>query len=154
MTSRPGLPLGRVLGGHVLEVLRTLPTASVHVVVSSPPFLWKRLYDVPDVDWPAVTYTPQMGLKRVRVPAWTGQLGQEPDPKLFVGHLVAVFRELARVLRPDGTAWLNLADSATSGGRGGGGSFAGIRRARTSAANKGAQAAGWRSAPVGYADKD
>lgn len=50
--------------------------------------------------------------------AWKGSLGLEPTPQLFVAHLVEVFNEVRRVLRPDGTVWLNLGDSfATSAGR-------------------------------------
>ena len=43
--------------------------------------------------------------------AWLGELGLEPDPWLFVEHLVMVFREVHRVLRRDGTLWLNIADT-------------------------------------------
>lgn len=46
--------------------------------------------------------------------AWLGQLGLEPDPWLYVGHLVQVFREIRRVLRPDGLLWLNLGDSSAT----------------------------------------
>ena len=49
--------------------------------------------------------------------AWLGSLGLEPTPELYVEHLVAVFRAVRRVLRDDGTLWLNLGDSYTSGGR-------------------------------------
>src|SRR5687767_11570990 len=48
--------------------------------------------------------------------AWRGCLGLEPTPELFVQHIVLVFREVWRVLRDDGTLWLNLGDSYTSGG--------------------------------------
>jgi DNA modification methylase len=53
-----------------------------------------------------------------RCGAWRGELGSEPTPQLFVAHLVAVFRELRRVLRDDGTVWLNIADSYAGGKRG------------------------------------
>jgi DNA modification methylase len=46
-----------------------------------------------------------------RCDAWLGQFGLEPTPQLFVEHLVEIFRELRRVLRDDGTFWLNLGDS-------------------------------------------
>ena len=52
-----------------------------------------------------------------RCNAWRGTLGLEPTPELYVEHLVAVMREVRRVLRDDGTLWLNLGDSYTSGGR-------------------------------------
>lgn len=49
--------------------------------------------------------------------AWRGCLGLEPDPNLYVGHLVQVFREVRRVLADDGVCWLNLGDSyARDGG--------------------------------------
>lgn len=49
-----------------------------------------------------------------RCGAWRGCLGLEPAPELFVEHLVAVFREVRRVLRPDGTCWVNLGSSYAS----------------------------------------
>lgn len=48
--------------------------------------------------------------------AWYGQLGLEPTPEQFVEHLVEVFREIRRVLRPDGVFWLNIGDSYVGGG--------------------------------------
>ena len=50
--------------------------------------------------------------------AWLGQLGLEPTPEMFVDHLVEIFREVRRVLREDGTLWLNLGDSYSGSGRG------------------------------------
>ena len=43
--------------------------------------------------------------------AWSGSLGLEPSVEMYVEHLVEVFREVWRVLRPDGTLWLNMGDS-------------------------------------------
>jgi DNA modification methylase len=48
--------------------------------------------------------------------AWRGELGLEPTPELYVQHLVEIFREVRRVLRKDGTLWLNLGDSYATGG--------------------------------------
>ena len=53
-----------------------------------------------------------------RCGAWRGQLGLEPTPELYVEHLVEIFREVKRVLRPDGTCWINLGDSYNSGAPG------------------------------------
>ncbi|HET7177373.1 MAG TPA: site-specific DNA-methyltransferase [Solirubrobacterales bacterium] len=50
-----------------------------------------------------------------RCGAWKGCLGLEPDPDLYVSHLVAVMREVRRVLRSDGTLWLVLGDSFAAG---------------------------------------
>jgi DNA modification methylase len=50
--------------------------------------------------------------------AWNGSLGLEPTPELFVQHLVMIFREARRVLRADGTAWINMGDSYATETRG------------------------------------
>jgi DNA modification methylase len=57
--------------------------------------------------------------------AWRGELGLEPDPDLFIEHLVEVFREVRRVLRPDGSAWVNMGDT-----------FATARNGRSAKASK------------------
>ena len=77
----------RVLIGDCLDTLKTLPEQSVHTCVTSPPYFGLRDYGV------------------------EGQLGAEPTPDEFVEALVRVFREVRRVLRDDGTVWLNLGDS-------------------------------------------
>ena len=91
--------------GDAVAVLRTLPSASVHCVTTSPPYYGLRDYGV------------------------AGQIGLEATVADYVDRLVGVFREVRRVLRPDGVCWLNLGDSYAGGGNGGGGSFAkdGIR---------------------------
>ena len=53
--------------------------------------------------------------------AWLGCYGLEPTPEMFVEHTVEIFREVARVLHPSGTLWLNLGDSYNGSGAGGGG---------------------------------
>ncbi len=53
--------------------------------------------------------------------AWYGALGLEPTPELYVAHMVAIFREVRRVLRRDGTLWLNLGDSYAASTVGAGG---------------------------------
>ncbi len=80
-------------GQDVRETLRLLPEASVHAVCTSPPYWGLRNYGA------------------------EGQIGLENTPEAFVAALVDVFREVRRVLRRDGTLWLNLGDSYTSGGR-------------------------------------
>lgn len=88
-----------ILTGDALEQLRTLPDESVQCCVSSPPYWRQRDYGI------------------------AGQLGLEPTPEAYVARLVAIFAEVRRVLRDDGTLWLNLGDKWASGGNGGGGSF-------------------------------
>ena len=61
--------------------------------------------------------------------AWRGALGLEPTPELFIEHTVQVFREVKRVLRGDGTLWLNIGDcyNAYNGNRGTDSQYAGRR---------------------------
>lgn len=77
----------QILQGDCLETMRTLPDCSVHCVVTSPPYWGLRDYGV------------------------DGQLGLEKTPEEYVARMVDVFREVRRVLRNDGTCWLNLGDS-------------------------------------------
>lgn len=77
----------QILTGDCREVLKTLPDSSVHCVVTSPPYFGLRDY----------------GHK--------GQIGLEETPDAFIAEMVAVFRDVRRVLRDDGTLWLNLGDS-------------------------------------------
>jgi DNA modification methylase len=63
----------------------------------------------------------QQGAFCVRCGAWRGELGSEPTLDLFVAHLVEVFAAVGRVLRDDGTLWVNLGDSYAGGGQGGNG---------------------------------
>lgn len=64
--------------------------------------------------------------------AWLGCLGLEPTPELYVAHLVQIFAEVKRVLRDDGTLWLNIGDSYASTHCGGGSSW-GFREGLASA---------------------
>lgn len=77
----------RIINGDCLSVLKTLPDASVQCCVTSPPYWGLRDYGV------------------------AGQLGLESTPAEYVAGMVAVFAEVRRVLRDDGTLWLNLGDS-------------------------------------------
>jgi DNA modification methylase len=79
-----------ILTGDCRERLAELPSESVHCIVTSPPYFGLRDYGV------------------------AGQIGLEATPDAFVSELVAVFRECRRVLRADGTLWLNLGDSYAS----------------------------------------
>jgi DNA modification methylase len=99
--------------GHCITELRKLAAQGlrVHCCVTSPPYWGLRDYKTPPVDWEEVTFAPMPGLPALNIPAWTGHLGLEPDPLAFVGHIVAVFREVKNVLRHDGTLWLNFGDS-------------------------------------------
>lgn len=79
-----------VLCGDALPVLRTLPDASVHCCVTSPPYFGLRVYSQGDVD-------PQ-------------EIGTEETPGAYVERVAAVFAEVRRILRHDGTLWIVIGD--------------------------------------------
>ena len=86
--------------GNSLDLLKQLPDKCAHMSVTSPPYLNSRIYDVPDVDWVG----------------WQGALGNEPWLELYIEHLSMIFSEVKRVLRDDGTLWLNLGDGYAGSG--------------------------------------
>lgn len=89
-----------------------LEPESVHMIATSPPYWGLRKYDGDQgIDWPAVDYAPMPGLAPIQIPAMTCDLGLEPTPEAYIGHLILVMREMWRVLRADGVAWVNLGDS-------------------------------------------
>ena len=82
-----------LLTGDALTCLRTLPDTSVDICLTSPPYYALRDYGV------------------------QGQIGREDTPEAYVQRLVDVFAEVRRVLKPDGTLWLNIADSYAGSGQ-------------------------------------
>lgn len=95
----------KIINADVIDGLRSLPEKSVHCVVTSPPYWGLRDYGI------------------------EGQIGLEPSPEEYLGKMVQVFREVWRVLRDDGTVWLNIGDcyasSPTGSFNGGGECFSG-----------------------------
>ena len=87
-----------ILTGNVLDTLPTLPANSVQCVCTSPPY------------WGLRSYLPDGHADK------GFELGSEATPQEYVANMVAVFREVRRVLREDGTLWLNLGDSYAGGG--------------------------------------
>ena len=83
-----------ILIGDVRQKLKELPDKSVHCCVTSPPYFGLRDYGE------------------------DGQIGLEDTPEQFVANMIEVFREVWRVLRDDGTLWLNLGDSYSGSGKG------------------------------------
>jgi site-specific DNA-methyltransferase (adenine-specific) len=117
----------QILKGDCRDVLKGLADESVHCVVSSPPYWRQRDYGV------------------------SGQLGLEQTPEAYINDLTSIMREVRRVLRSEGTAWINIGDRWASGGNGGGGSFMADRGDAWAHAKN---SKGWRSPPSGYKDKD
>lgn len=139
-----------IINGDALETLRTLDDDSIQCCVTSPPYWGLRDYGTakweggdPDCDHRKVSNpdagTAKSGLQggkktnghqqegfigecgkcgAIRVDE---QLGLERTPEKFIGKLVAIFAEVRRVLKPDGTCWVNLGDSYAMGTKGAGG---------------------------------
>lgn len=84
----------RLIVGDCIQTMRSLPEKSVNACVTSPPYFGLRDYGV------------------------DGQIGLEQTPEEYIQKLVEVFREVRRVLRDDGTLWLNIGDSYAGGGGG------------------------------------
>ena len=82
-----GLKTDTIINRDALYALRELPSESVHCAVTSPPYYALRDYGL------------------------TMQIGREDTPEEYIRRLTVIFRELRRVLRPDGTLWLNIADT-------------------------------------------
>lgn len=82
-----GMTYDTVIQGDCLEMLKTMPDKSINCCVTSPPYYGLRDYGV------------------------DGQIGLEETPEAYVSKLIEVFREVRRVLKDDGTLWLNIGDS-------------------------------------------
>jgi DNA modification methylase len=144
------VPKSKIIVGDCRDILPTLDAGSVHTCVTSPPYFGLRRYfeDGVRIDprldpetraWLDVSLLGSFSVKRGSgVPGMTtylkseipedlqryfvpAEMGTEPTPDEFVAALVDVFRHVRRVLRDDGTVWLNLGDSYAMGTRGAGG---------------------------------
>jgi DNA modification methylase len=93
-TGDEGMTDHRIIQGDVLDGLRSLPDCCIQTVVTNPPYYALRNYGV------------------------EGQIGSEETLEEFISKIVEVFREVRRVLREDGTLWLNFGDSYAGSGRG------------------------------------
>lgn len=102
--------INKVICGDCLDVIGTMPDQSVQCCITSPPYWGLRDYGS------------------------DGQLGLEETPDAYVAKMVEVFREVRRVLRDDGTLWLNLGDSYAAN-RGSGSKSIGEKQATNVGAN-------------------
>lgn len=119
--------------GDCLESMKKLPDGCINTCVTSPPYFGLRDY------------------------GQEGQIGLEATPDEFVAALVAVFREVRRVLRDDGTLWLNLGDSyARAGGWSNNNGLDGVSREESKRAKSNMTGVGSKSQklPKGVKEKD
>ncbi|MDR2887797.1 MAG: site-specific DNA-methyltransferase [Bacteroidales bacterium] len=87
------MQLNHIYTGNAVEVLRTLPAGRVDFCVTSPPYYGLRNYNV------------------------DGQIGLEETPQAYIERLLSVFRQVHRVLKKEGTLWLNMGDSYNGSGK-------------------------------------
>lgn len=84
--------INKIICGDCLEVMKAIPDESINCCITSPPYWGLRDY----------------GIK--------GQFGLEETPEKYIEDLVNIFREIKRILSPNGTVWLNLGDTYISKG--------------------------------------
>lgn len=106
--DRSTIPRNTIIQSDALEELRKLPDGFVQTCITSPPYYGLRDYGI------------------------DGQIGLEETPEAYIARLVEVFREVKRVLRDDGTLWVNIGDSyAGSWGNYAPRGIKGVQRERT-----------------------
>lgn len=85
---------GRIYTGDALAVISEMDAQSVDCIITSPPYYGLRDYGI------------------------SGQIGKESTPEEYIDRLVAVFHEAKRILKDDGTLWINIGDSYNGSGKG------------------------------------
>lgn len=133
--------INRILCGHSLEILRQMPAESVHMAMTSPPYWAKRSYQTHPHIWDgdpgcehewvscaskkmsggtSGSVTGQMDDRThftgesnicVKCGAWRGELGHEFTPEFFIKHLCDIFDEVKRVLKKEGSLWVNIGET-------------------------------------------
>jgi len=100
------IQINKIYNEDCRETLNRMPDEFINGIVTSPPYWGLRDY------------------------GFDGQIGLEKTPELYIQHLVEIFREIKRVLKKDGTVWLNLGDSyaTQSGTYGGNNKYKGIQK--------------------------
>lgn len=97
--------------------LPMIADGSVQCICTSPPYFGLRSYQGEQaVEWPSVTFRLNEWVEPVTVEPMLCGLGTEPSPVAYLAHLILCLREWRRVLRDDGTVWVNLGDSYAGGG--------------------------------------
>jgi len=94
------LEKNKIYQGHTPDVLKSFPDDSIDCVITSPPYWSLRDYQLEPQIWDD---------------GWKGQLGLEPTFELYLKHLMQIFGEVKRILKPTGTCFVNLGDSYASG---------------------------------------
>lgn len=137
--------VNKIICGNSLEVLRLIPSESVNMAITSPPYWGLRSYKTPGYVWGGdpkcehdFTIDTKAGDIRYRpgnncqvsnnktydlwdgdakghicsiCGAWVGELGHEPTPELYISHLCKIFDKVKRILKPEGSLYVNIGDT-------------------------------------------
>jgi len=142
--------INKIICGDCLEVMKEMPSRSIDMVITSPPYWGLRDYGFEQIfrgksgcdhkwdkkikKWHSdrgagprkeiFDDTFQVKGTRndfcIKCGAWKGQLGLEPNPELYIEHLTEIFNEVKRILKKEGTLWLNMGDTYGGSQQGGG----------------------------------
>lgn len=145
--------INKIICGDCLEVMREMPSKSIDMCLTSPPYWGLRDYGVEQIfggdkdcehEWgekiiqkqrgAAAGESAQVGNQKNKIQgthinqgnfclkchAWKGQLGLEPTPEMYIEHMTEIFHEVKRVLKKEGTLWLNVGDTYGGSCQGGG----------------------------------
>lgn len=146
--SKKELPINVVVCGDSLSILRTFPSKSIDMCMTSPPYWGLRDYGIEQIFGGDLGCEHDFNISHRRrndksgghgnagyigaeksqdgarfgpptktcskCHAWKGQLGLEPTPEVYIEHLTEIFREVKRVLKKEGTFFLNMGDSYTT----------------------------------------
>lgn len=121
--------LNTIIQGNTLEVLKNIPDNSINMVITSPPYWGLRCYNTNPQVWDGDEnckheWNTEIIRKRtntcIKCGAWKGELGSEPTYEMYINHLMQIFNEVYRVLKDDGTCWVNLGDSYAGSNQGAG----------------------------------
>jgi len=149
--------INKIICGDCLEIMKEMPSRSVDMIMTSPPYWGLRDYGIEQIfggdrdcehEWGDRNYIKpatqvdfsKSGLKKdgrteenriktnikssgkrsnnpsdsqlcLKCQAWKGQLGLEPTPEMYIEHLTIIFNEAKRVLKKEGSLWLNIGDT-------------------------------------------
>ena len=104
----------RIYEGNTFEWSMKLPKNSVDTIVTSPPYYALRDYDIDDAFPISGDFTCDHDWENnfcTKCGSFLGQLGHEPDPAMFIEHIVDLMERYKRVLKPTGSLWLNIGDT-------------------------------------------
>ncbi len=95
------MDINKTYTGHNIDVMSTFPDKCIDCIITSPPYYQLRNYKTEHQIWGD---------------GWKGELGLEPTYQMYIEHLIMVFSECKRVLKDEGTLWVNLGDSYSGSG--------------------------------------